>query len=206
MFTMRPPQHMLPTRKRLSTSSFSTTLKPPLGQSYGVDLSTPFLSMDPSNTSHQMPRTLKSPSTSWPNTSRTNKSMVARLTILLISMAWVMPSGISFLWSMRLNRTLYTLIRKLTHLEQKSRRNSLQDQSLPTTATKKKLRNHPQLLSTKSHLPCLFLPKQRRKSMSYPNTFIPGNLWSKTMVKATTLNQVNRMPKHPNLQLAHRKF
>ena len=120
MFTMRTPQLMPPMRKRLSTFNFLTTCKPLLNQSYGVDLSTPFLSMDLSSTSHQTPRTSKSPSTSWPNISRTNRLMVARLTNSLISMVLVMPSGISFLQSMRLNGMSYTLTKNLTHLKQKS--------------------------------------------------------------------------------------
>ena len=43
------------------------------------------------------------------------------------------------LLSMRLNVTLCTLIKNLTHLGQKSLRNLTQDQSLPITATRKKL-------------------------------------------------------------------
>jgi len=84
--TMRPSQLKLPMRKRLSTFNFLMTCRPLLNQSYGVDLSILFLSMDPSSTSHQTPRTSKSPSTSWPNISRTNKLMVVRLTNSTISM------------------------------------------------------------------------------------------------------------------------
>ena len=119
-FTMRSPQLMFLTRKKLSTSNFLTIHRPLPNQSYGVDLSTPFLSMDPSSTSHQTPRTSKSPLTSWLNISRTNRLIVVRLTNSLISMAWVMPSEILFLWSIRLNGMLYSLTKNLTHLGQKS--------------------------------------------------------------------------------------
>ena len=111
---------MLPMRKMLSTFNFHTTYRPPPNQSYGVDLFTLFFYMDLLNTSHQISRTSKSLSTSWLSISKTNRSIVVRLMISLISMVWVMPSEISFLQSMRLNGTSFTLIKNLTLLGPKS--------------------------------------------------------------------------------------
>ena len=52
--------HCMPnTRKKLSTFNFLMTHMPPLNQSYGVDLSTPFLCMVLLNTSPQILRISK---------------------------------------------------------------------------------------------------------------------------------------------------
>ena len=53
------PHHMPNTRKKLSTFNFLMTYMPPPNQSYGVDLSTPFLCMVLSNTSPQILRISK---------------------------------------------------------------------------------------------------------------------------------------------------
>ena len=91
---------------------------------------------------------------------------MVRLTNSTISMVWVMPSGISFLQSMRLNGTLYTLIKNLTHLGQKSLRSLLREQTPPTMATRKILWNRFRLQSIKFRHFRPFRLKLRRKSMS----------------------------------------
>jgi len=113
-----PPTHT-PTRMMSLTSSFHTTLRPLPNQNYRVVLSTPFPFMDPSSTLLQTPGTSKLPSISWPNTFKTNKLMVVRLTTSMISTVWEMPSGTSSRQSMRLDRMHCTLTKKLTHLGQK---------------------------------------------------------------------------------------
>ena len=84
--TMRPPQLMPPTRMMSLTSNFHMTLRPLPNQNYGVVLSTPFLFMVLLSTSLQTPRISKLPLISWPNTFKTNKLMVVRVTTSTISM------------------------------------------------------------------------------------------------------------------------
>ena len=119
MFTIRPPQLMPPTRMMSLTSNFHMTLRPLPNQNYGVVLSTPFLFTVPSSTLLQTPRISKLPSISWPNTFKTNKLMVVRVTTSTISMVWEMPSGTSSRQSMRQDGTYCTLTKKLAHLGQK---------------------------------------------------------------------------------------
>jgi len=80
-----PPTHA-PTRMMSLTSNFHMTLRPLPNQNYGVVLSTPFLFTVPSSTLLQTPRISKLPSISWPNTFKTNKLMVVRVTTSTISM------------------------------------------------------------------------------------------------------------------------
>ena len=67
------PQFVLNTRKKFLISNFLMTHMPLLNLNYGVDLSTPFLSMVLLNTLLWILRISKYLSISWPSTSGTNR-------------------------------------------------------------------------------------------------------------------------------------
>ena len=113
--TMRPSQPMPLTKMMLLISNFHTTLRPLPNQNYGVVLSIPFFFTVPLSTLLQTPRISKLPSISWPNTFKTNKLMVVRVTTSMISMVWVMPSATSSRQSMWLDGIYCTLVKRSSH-------------------------------------------------------------------------------------------
>jgi len=152
-----------------------------------------------------IPRISRLPLTSWPSIFKVNKSTVAKSMISVTLMAWEMPFGILYLWSMQLNGTLYILIRKQILLGPKFLRNLPQKLLCPMVIPKRILPSLPLSPSIKHHPFPLFWPKPRRRSMLFPNIFIPRNPRSKTTLSPPKANLVNLMRKHPNLQQAHPK-
>ena len=109
------------------TSNFHTTLRLLPNQNYRVVLPILFLFTVPSSTLLQTPRISKLPLISWPNTFKTNKLMVVRVTTSTISMVWVMPSGTSSRQSMWLDGMHCILVMRGSH-QGRSPQNGLRDE------------------------------------------------------------------------------
>ena len=172
---------------------------------YRVVPSIPFSFTAPLSILLLIPRISRLPLTSWLSIFKVNKSTVAKSMISMTSMAWKMPFGILYLWSMWLNRTLYILIRKQILLGPKFLRNLPQELLHLTVIPRRILPSLPLSPSIKRHPSPLFWPKLRRRSILFPNIFIPRNPRSKTMLGPPKVNSVNLMRKHPSLQQAHLK-